>query len=85
MVVSIRDAIASCRLDGETHCIPRTVADVGHIIGAELDGMKSVLRDVAWEADSRGMVATFTVDGELYELRVGKCSPELREELGYEP
>lgn len=61
----------------------RTVKDVGIIVGEELDTMTSVFRDIAWEADSRGMVGTFTCDGNLYEIRVGKCSPELRKELGY--
>ena len=61
----------------------RTLKDVGHIVGEELDGMKAVFTDICWEVDSRGMVGTFTCDGELYEIRVGTCSPELREELGY--
>lgn len=61
---------------------PRGMNDVGHIIGEELDTMTAVFADICWEADSRGMVGTFTCDGDLYEIRVGKCSPELREELG---
>ena len=60
----------------------RSVKDVGLIVGEELDTMTSVFASICWEADSRGMVGTFTCDGELYEIRVGKCSPELREELG---
>lgn len=60
----------------------RTLKDVGMIVGEELDTMSNVFDSIAWEADSRGMVGTFTCDGELYEIRVGKCSPELREELG---
>jgi hypothetical protein len=62
--------------------VTRSVKDVGHIVGEELDTMATEFRDICWEADSRGMVGTFTCDGELYEIRVGKCSPELREELG---
>jgi hypothetical protein len=60
----------------------RSVKDVGHIVGEELDTMTTEFGDICWESDSRGMVGTFTCDGELYEIRVGKCSPELREELG---
>jgi hypothetical protein len=60
----------------------RSVKDVGHIVGEELDTMTTEFGDIFWESDSRGMVGTFTCDGELYEIRVGKCSPELREELG---
>jgi hypothetical protein len=51
-------------------------------VGEELDTMTAEFRDIAWEADSRGMVGTFTCDGEIYEIRVRKCSPKLREELG---
>jgi hypothetical protein len=62
--------------------VTRSVKDVGHIVGAELDTMGAEFGDICWESNSRGMVGTFTCDGELYEIRVGKCSPELREELG---
>lgn len=60
----------------------RTLKDVGIIIGEELDTMTAEFSDICWQADSRGMVGTFTCDGELYEIRMSKCSPELREELG---
>lgn len=61
----------------------RTLKDVGHIVGEELDGMKAVFTDICWEVETDSMRATFDCDGELYLLKVTKCPDDVRRELGY--
>jgi hypothetical protein len=61
----------------------RTLKDVGHILGAEIDTMTQVFTDICWEVETDSMRATFDCDGELYLLKVTKCPDDVKRELGY--
>jgi len=63
--------------------VSRTLKDVGHIVGAELDTMTAEFSDICWEVAPEQMFGTFTCDGKLYMLTVQECPDDVREELGY--